>query len=291
MPPTDTNTQHRQFSITDYLLWSLLALSFGAAYYPVWKSLVTAWMENENYSHGFVIVPLTLFLIWQQRAALMQAAGTGRYKGLLLVIGALLVYVFSLLGDIKTLASLSMIILFAGIIWYLWGYRLLRATLLLLVFLALMIPVPAQILAASTVPLQLLVTKIAGAVSMAAGIPVHIQGNLIYLPDQTFEVVEACSGLRSIMTLITLGVFLSVLSLNNPWKRGVLIVSSLPIAILVNSIRVLAMLMFSFYFNIDLLHGAAHTYFGLGIFIIALLLFFGVLKVLEKWQSEPSVIK
>lgn len=267
-------------------LLPLLFVSFFIAYYPVWKNLASVWANNENYSHGFAIVPLSLFILWRQRSELTNAAeaNTGQRKGLLFAIFALIIYILALAGGIQTLSSLSMIFFLAGTILYLWGSQVLRMTAFPLMLLALMIPVPSQLLAAMTIPLQLLVTEIAGALAGSIGIPIYIQGNLIHLPNQIFEVVEACSGLRSIMTLITLGAFMGYFTLNTNWQRVLLIVSALPIAIIVNSGRVLAMVVFSFYFNIDLLQGKPHTFFGMGIFFISLLLFISVQKILTQWQ-------
>jgi exosortase len=271
-------------------LLSLLCLSFFIAYYPVWRDLISVWANNANYSHGFAVVPLSLFIIWRQRSELANAAGAapGQRKGLLFATFALVIYLLALVGGIKTLASLSMIIFIAGAILYIWGYQVLRIMVFPLILLALMIPVPSQLLAAMTIPLQLLVTEIAGMLAGSIGIPIYIQGNLIHLPNQIFEVVEACSGLRSIMTLITLGTFMGYFTLNTNWQRILLIASSLPIAIVVNSTRVLAMVVFSFYFNIDLLEGKPHTFFGMGIFLIALLLFFSVQKILAQWQRTQQ---
>jgi exosortase len=268
-------------------LLPLLCISFFVAYYPVWRNLVNVWANNANYSHGFVILPLSLYILWRQRSELANAAKatTGQRKGLLFATFALIIYILALVGGIQTLSSLSMIFFLAGVILYLWGYQILRITTFPLILLVLMIPVPSQLLAAMTIPLQLLVTEIAGALAGSIGIPIYIQGNLIHLPNQIFEVVEACSGLRSIMTLITLGAFMGYFTLNTNWQRILLVASALPIAIVVNSGRVLAMVVFSFYFNIDLLQGKSHTFFGMGIFLVSLLFFFGIQKILAQWQT------
>ena len=282
----ENNPHTRQGNLNNYFLLFALCVAFFTAYYPVWKNLVSAWANDENYSHGFVIVPLALFILWRRRGQLQKAVSPAQSKGLILVGASLLGYIFALAGEIETLASISMIFFLGGTIWYVWGFRVLRLSLFPLALLVLMIPVPAQLLAALTIPLQLLVTRIAGMLARAMGIPIFIEGNLIRLPLQTFEVVDACSGLRSIMSLVTLGAFMGYFALETLWQRLALIASALPIAIVANSVRVLAMVIFSFYFNIDLLHGDVHTIFGMGIFVVSLCLFFGVQKILAQCRKR-----
>lgn len=284
MPETVPNSNSNNLS--KYSLWGVLSAAFIAAYYPVWKNLVTTWWNNESYSHGFAIVPLSLFILWRKRDELRETAGEGTDSGLLVAGAALFTYIFALAGEIRTLASLSMLIFLGGAISYLWGYRLLRLTLFPLGLLAFMIPIPAQLLAALTIPLQLLVTDIAGLFAKMIGIPILVQGNLIQLPGRTFEVVEACSGLRSIMALVTLGAVMGYFTLNKTWSRILLIAGAFPIAIVANSARLLAMVIFFFYFKIDLLQEGAHTLFGMGVFIITICMFFGVQKVLSKCQGR-----
>lgn len=249
---------------------------FLLAYFPVWERLFSAWASSDDYSHGFVIVPLACFILWQKRQELKAEANHGSWAGLILAVFSLLVYLLAWVGEIKTLASLSMIPFLAGTIWFFWGAGVLRRSLFPLTLLLLMIPVPSQILAAATIPLQLLVTEGAVGAGRLLGLPLLHQGNVIHLPSKTFEVVQACSGLRSIMTLVTLGVVLGYFTLKTNWQRGLLLFSSIPIAILVNAIRVFAMVALFHYYEIDLLEGTAHTLFGLGIFVLTLTLFFMV---------------
>jgi exosortase len=269
-------------SFGTFALWSGLSAAFLIGYLPVWQHLVSAWATNDDYSHGFAIVPLTIYIFWSKRQALMAEVKKGPNIGLLIVIVSLLLNLFASAGEIQTLRALTMLPFLVGAVLYLFGVTVFRMSLFPLALLVFMIPIPAQILAALTVPLQLIVTKISGILARGIGIPLLLQGNLIHIPAQTFEVVQACSGLRSIMTLATLGAFMGYFTLQRNWQRAVLLLSALPIAIAVNIVRVFAMVAFSFFTEIDLTQGAAHTAVGLIVFMLSLALFFLIQKGLAQ---------
>lgn len=280
-----TNTHEmneRRLSFGTFALWSGLPAAFLIGYLPVWQHLVSAWATNDDYSHGFAIVPLTIYIFWSKRKALMAKVKKGSNIGLLIVIVSLLLNLLASAGEIQTLRALTMLPFLSGTVLYFFGFTVFRMSLFPLALLVFMIPIPAQILAALTVPLQLIVTKISGMLARAIGIPLLLQGNLIQIPGQTFEVVQACSGLRSIMTLVTLGAFMGYFTLQRNWQRAVLLVAALPIAIVVNIVRVFAMVAFSFFVEIDLTQGAAHTSVGLIVFMLSLALFFLIQKGLAQ---------
>lgn len=257
-----------------HLLFLLLfAGAFLWAYFPVLSSLVRAWGSSDDYSHGFAIIPLALYFVWQKRAALLEEEIRGRWPGLLLAVLALVCYVVGKKGEMYTVVSLSLILFLWGSTIYLFGYRIFRSLLFPLLILLFMVPVPSQLVAALTIPLQMIVTKISVWCASAIGIPIYREGNVINLPGGTFEVVQACSGLRSIMALLTLGAVVSYWTLKSNLLRWVLFILAVPIAVLVNILRVFLLVTVFHYQNIDLSQGTAHTMLGLGVFVVALGLF------------------
>ena len=282
------SAKSRDNIIIQNLFWIMLIIAFIVAYLPVWKHLISTWLNDDNYSHGFAIVPLTLYIIWHHKQRFQQYLGAGNRTGLYLIFAALSLYIFSTIGEIKTVSAFSMILTIAGTIFYLGGFNLLKFSLYPLLLLCLMIPVPSQLLAALTIPLQLIVTNFAGFMAKTIGIPLLIQGNLIHIPNQTFEIVQACSGVRSIMTFIALGAFLGYFTFNAASPRLLLIASALPIAIFVNSIRILLMVFFAYRFEIDLLQGKSHTIFGIVLFVFSLSLFLLTQKYLALWHSKKE---
>lgn len=255
------------------IFWTIFAASFLWAYLPVVSGLVRAWAGSDDYSHGFAIVPLVLYFLWKGRDRLAAEPVRGANAGLALAVLTLLCYVVARRAEMQTAASLSMVLFIWGGVIYLFGYRTFRLCLFPLLLLFFMIPVPAQIIAALTIPLQLIVTKASVALASLCGVPIYHEGNVIHLPNGTFEVVQACSGLRSIMALLTLGAVVSYLTLRSTFLRVTLFVLAVPIAILVNIIRVFVLVTVFHYASVDLSEGAAHTMLGLAVFIAALALF------------------
>lgn len=271
--------------------WSGLAavtIVFVWSYWPVWQSLVAAWSQAEEYSHGFLIPPLALFIAYRKREALAAAPVAPSPWGLPLVLAALSSYVVSHLAGIATLASLSMVLLFVGAVLFIRGAAWLRALAFPLFLLLFMIPVPAQIYSAATIPLQLLVTRSSVALARLLDIPILREGNLIHLPGHTLQVVQACSGLRSMISLVTLGTVLGYFTLSSNLLRSLLLLCGIPAAILVNIVRVVIMILAYHYLGLDLAEGAVHTVFGTLIFLLALALLFAAKGLFAKWDAPPS---
>ncbi len=256
--------------------WGLLAIGvlFVWVFYPVIKELMLAWNESEEYSHGFLIVPVSLWIIWMKRDQLKNSPFIPWTGGLAIIIIALVFHVLGSYAAILTLGPLAMIFLIHGMVLYFFGTVIYRTILFPLLFLFLMVPIPSQIYSAMTIPLQLLVTQISTFICSIVDIPILRQGNLIHLPERTLQVVQACSGLRSIMALSALSALFGYLALDTPVFRTVLFLSSIPIAIVINIVRVVLMIMGFYFFDYDLTTGVTHTVMGLLIFSIALLLLY-----------------
>ena len=238
------------------LILPLLAIvMFILAYLPVWQSLIKTWAGSEDYSHGFFILPISLYLVWQKKDALSKLPVEGSVWGLFVISAALLLYIFSIFAEIKTLSSFSMVPLISGIIIYLWGFQMFRALLFPVAFLVFMIPVPSQIYSYLTVPLQLFVSKISVWIASMFGVPVFCEGNVIHLPDRTLQVVRACSGMRSIVSLLAISAVLGHFTLKSNMLRTILFSSSIIAAIIVNIMRVVFMLLAFYYAGIDLTAG------------------------------------
>jgi exosortase len=254
-------------------LWALLFLSFFCAYFSTITSLVSAWAHSDDYSHGFAIIPLAVYILWQKRQTLHTEPVRGSWWGLLVALAVLIVYVAARKGEMQTIASVSMIFFLWGGVIFLFGFAVFRACLFPLLILFFMIPVPAQVIASLTIPLQLIVTKASVGLASLIGIPIFREGNIIQLPQGTFQVVQACSGLRSIMTMMTLGAILAYLSLRSNLLRGILFLLAVPIAIAVNILRVFLLVVVFYYLAFDMSEGTVHTFLGLFVFGIAIGLF------------------
>jgi len=267
------------------LLPALLFATFILAYFPVWKRLVLTWYSSDNYSHGFFIVPLCIYILWRKKEILAEIPIRPSLWGLVLVIFSLLLYLFAHFAEIMTVTSFSMVLLLAGSVIYVYGFLLFKELLFPLFLLLFMIPVPAQIYSKLTIPLQLFVSKASVDISSLLGLPIYREGNVIHLHDRTLQVVQACSGLRSMISLLTLSAIFAYLTLKSNVLRTILFFSGIPAAILVNIIRVLLMVLAFHYFNYDFTGGTIHTVFGVVIFFLALIfiaIFKGVLSIWDK---------
>ncbi len=258
--------------------------SFVLAYSPVWKQLFSFWSASDDYSHGFFIVPIIIYIIWQKKDRLAVLPQKTSFTGLFLMLTSLVVYVLAYYAEIKTLASLSLVTTCMGCVLYLYGPIMFKEVSFPLFFLLFMIPIPGQIYSAITIPLQLIVSKTSVAVLGASGIPVLRDGNVIHLPEHTFEVVQACSGLRSLVTLLTLCTVIAYFTLRSNLLRGLLIVCAVPAAVLVNIIRVTLMIAVYYYWDYELTEGTVHTTFGVFIFILSLLIIYAIRGGLQRWD-------
>ncbi|AJE03480.1 exosortase [Geobacter pickeringii] len=276
-------------SLRLYIFLGIFAVTFSAAYYPVMAGLIQSWAASDDYSHGFLIVPLALYITWLKRDELGRQPVSGSWTGLLLVVLSLCAFLFAQVGGILTLSSLSLIVTVWGAVLFLFGFGMLRQLLFPLFLLLFMIPVPAQIYAALTTPLQLFVSKVAVEMASLAGIPVYREGNVIHHTQGVFQVVQACSGMRSIMALLTLGALLAYFGLRSSLPRGVLFVSAIPIAVAINVLRVFTIIAAFHFLGLDLAEGTPHTVLGIVLFGIAFVLFVAIRKGLSLCErSAPN---
>jgi exosortase len=183
---------------------ALIGASTLAVYYPVLASLGRQWASDENYSHGFLVVPFALLFAWRARRSLAAAEPRPQLLGFVLVVLSLCAFLAGQLAAELFLARLSLLGLIAGAVLFLWGPAHLRKLAFSLALLLLAIPLPDLILNQIAFPLQLLASRAGEAAVSAAGIPILREGNVLVLPEMTLEVVEACSGIRSLASLITL---------------------------------------------------------------------------------------
>jgi exosortase len=209
--------------------------------------------------------------------------------GLLLSISSLLLYSIGLAAEIVTIQSYSLILFIAGSVLYLFGKSQTKRMLFPIVFLVFMVPIPAQIYTTLTVPLQLLVSQISAFLAASVSIPIYREGNILYLSEMTLQVVQACSGLRSMMALLMLCAIFGYFSFRSISTRLILLLFAIPIAIFVNILRVVSMIIGHQYFNIDLTHGFLHEILGIFVFISALIAIALVTKGLQTWKNHSTV--
>lgn len=260
------------------VLTALLLLLYGSTL----AHLVQNWWSNPDYSHGFLVPVFAAYVLWKERDRLSRISIAPSNFGLLVMLGAVGLLLLGSLGAELFSSRVSLLVLIAGIVLFLAGWKMLRAVSFPLGFLILMIPIPVIIYNQITFPLQLLASKFATFCLQLVNVPVLREGNLIILPNYTLEVVEACSGIRSLMTLITLAIAYGYLVEDRRWIRWIMVVIMVPIAIVSNSVRILGAGLLTYHFGPSMAQGFFHEFSGWVIFVAALLLMFACHWVLRK---------
>jgi len=260
-------------------VWASLAVlltSFGVLYAHVGAKLVHDWSTNQNYSHGFLIVPIAAYLAWDRRRALMETEARPSVWGVLIVLLSLGVLLAGVLGAELFLTRVSLLVVIGGTIVFVLGWRHLKILAFPIAFLLLMIPVPAIIFNQIAFTLQLLASKCGELALSALQIPVLRECNVIILSNTTLEVAEACSGIRSLVSLLTLAIVYGYFTERRAWARVTLALASIPVAIVVNGFRVAGTGVAAHYFGPAAAQGFLHEFAGLFMFAAAFALIFGV---------------
>jgi exosortase len=259
---------------------ALLLLGFALLYRHVFVKLVSDWYNDDNYSHGFLIIPLALYLAWERRERFAATANRPAALGLVVVIGSVMVLIAGILGAELFLTRISIVGTLAGSALFLFGWQRLRVLAFPLGVLLLMIPVPAIIFNQIAFPLQLLASRVGEFTLSSVEIPVLREGNVLILANTTLEVAEACSGIRSLVSLLTLGIMFGYFTDPRTWVRVVIAVSTVPIAIVANAARVAGTGMAASRFGPEAAQGFLHESAGMVVFAVAFLMMIAVQRVL-----------
>ena len=272
-----------------------LAGGFGLLYGRLLIDLFETWSTNANYSHGFLILPVVAYFVWNRRARLAAAERKPNWGGLLLVVCSLIVLLVGTAGVEFFLMRTSAIAVAVGIVLFLAGWGWLRVLAFPIGLSLLMIPLPPVVFYQLAFPLQLLATKFGVAILQLTRIPVLREGNVIALAHTTLEVTEACSGIRSLLSLFTLAILYAYFSTSRNDRRIMIALSSIPIAIVANGLRIAGTGIAAQYVGPGAATGFFHAFSGWTVFMtsFAMLVALGnALKLLPSLplsQPEPLV--
>ncbi|MGO8986420.1 MAG: exosortase/archaeosortase family protein [Terriglobales bacterium] len=261
-------------------------------YAEILTRLVLQWVgpaHDPNFEHGIFVPFFALFVLWQDRKRLQAITPAPSWSGLPLVALALALLILGVLGAENFLSRVSLLILLAGLIVLFEGWTFFRAVLFPWAFLILMIPIPALILQQITFPLQIRAASTASALLELVQVPVLRQGNVIQLASMPLDVAEACSGIRSLLTLVTLAIIYGYLMETRIWVRVALVCSAVPIAVAANSFRIFGTGLLVQYWDPEKAEGFYHQMGGWLIFVVALFMFFAVHKLISLIWKNPEV--
>lgn len=266
---------------------TLAVAGFAVLYRNVFADLVRDWANDGNYSHGFLIVPLAAWFVWERRAKLLALETRPTAWGLAVVAASVSVLIVGLLGSEYFLTRISMIGVLGGAVLFVLGWRHLRALVFPLAFLLLMIPVPSILFNQIALPLQLLASQFGEATLQAFDVPVLREGNVIILAHTSLEVAEACSGIRSLVSLVTLAIVFGYFSDPRGPVRVALVLAAVPIAIVTNGARVAGTGLAAHYYGAEAAEGFFHDFSGWVIFVVAFALLFVAMRLIARFA--PSV--
>ena len=245
-----------------------------AVYFRIAGKLVFDWFDIQDYSHGPLVPLFSVYIMWDKRNVLRSTPIRQSWGGLPLVLLGLCTVILGVYGADLFLSRISFLILLAGLIWTFLGRSMLRALLFPLLTLLLAIPLPEIVFNKITFPLQLRSTQLASGILSLLGVPVLYEGNVIQLPVMKLEVAEACSGIRSLMSLFTLAIFYGYFLERGVRRRIILALASVPIAVAANAARIVGTGLCVQYWDPDKALGFFHEFSGWVIFVISLLLLY-----------------
>ena len=265
-----------------YLLITLLVV----ANLPALSALVWDWSKDGNYSHGFLIIPISIWLFWRERHNLSLPA-TPSKAGMALFVAGCGCLVLGMAASEFFTTRVSLVMILSGISLYYLGWENFRKIWFAFFFLLFMIPVPATIYYSLTLPLQIFASKVTVMALHVVGVPCLQKGNIIQLPDYQLEVLEACSGLRSLVSLMALGALYGNLSMPGKVRPIILFLATIPIAIVTNIFRIFVTAIAAYAISTEFAEGFLHELSGLLVFITALILIL-ILGALLKWRRNRS---
>ena len=272
-------------SLKIYRVWLLLTLVFLAGLYRgVVPDMAHQWYEDANYSHGFLVPLIAGYFIYDRRRELLETAVEPWWPGFVLLVCGLLQLVIGWLGAEYFTMRSSLVVTLAGMTLFFFGKRLFRLMLLPLCYLFFMVPLPYIVYDSVAFPLKIFVTKASIAFLKMAGVVVMREGNIILLPATTLEVADACSGVRSLISLLALAVAYSFFIRLTALKRGLLILAAIPIAVCANAFRVIGTGFLAQYWGARAAEGFFHEFAGMAVFVVAIVL----LVSLGTWLSKPD---
>lgn len=265
--------------VTLILLWAVV-------FYPLYPELVREWLGNSDNSHAFIVPLISMYFVWQRKNALqLTPIATSVWGGGLLVV-SLLLYVLSSAGGLAFPARVAMVTSLFGLVWFCLGKEFIQKLAFPIAFLLFMVPVPYSLISLVSLPLQLMATDVSAALIGKCSIPVYREGNMLYFIQTQLEVAEACSGVRSIMSLTMISLIFCYLSRDGWWRKTILVIAAIPIAIVANIFRVTGTGVLAHFYGDGVARGFLHEFSGIAIFVFGFAALFAVFFFLNRKTTD-----
>jgi exosortase len=255
-----------------FLPSAALAAAIVLAYHDAASDLISAWVAIPAYSHGFLLVPVACWLLWKRRNDLKTLPARPAWLGLVLVAASLLLLLAGRVGAEEFAASLSLLGFLAGGTIFVWGWAHLKRVAFPILLLALAIPLPGPILDPLTFELQMTASRFGETILSSVSVPAFRDGNVIYLATTTLQITEACSGMRSLISLMAFTLVYGHFSEASLGGLSALLVATPPVAVLTNGLRVAGTGIAAHAYGNEAAEGFLHGVSGWLVFVMALAL-------------------
>lgn len=271
------------FISRDNVPYAVAAIAFLLLFWEPMRTLARDWWSDPEAGHGLLLGPLAIFLAYKK--GLVEEHRPQRWLGVSLIAFAVLLrYVSGLAAELFTM-RMSMLIAAGGLIVFFFGMRQVMRWWLPIMLLVLSVPLPSVVLSSLALPLQLRASQLGAALLESRHVPVQLAGNVIHLPGRTLFVTEACSGLRSLTALVALGVLIGGLWLKAPVMRVLLLVITIPVAMMLNGVRIFLTGFLVYFVDPALGEGFMHYTEGWVIFGVAFVILGATAWVLTKAET------
>jgi eight transmembrane protein EpsH (proposed exosortase) len=267
--------------VVNLLLLLVILGGLTALYQSVFVALVQDWLKNDNYSHGFFIPLISGYMMWSMKDELRRLSLQPVNWGVLVLAAGLAQLYIAKVGSEYFLQRSSIILVLLGIVLFLAGTAAARKVMVPIVYLLFMVPLPAIIWNKIAFPMQLFSSSVTEEVIRVIGIPVLREGNVLHLAQTTLEVVDACSGLRSLTTMFALSGLFSWFSSLSTGRKWILFLAAAPIAIVANIVRLTGTAGLASLYGEKAAQGFLHDFSGLFVFVSGLLLLVLTSKLLH----------
>lgn len=268
----------------------LLVLATGWAYWPALTSMVAAWIDNPDYSHGFLVAPLAALFLWLRRDKLAASDWSPSWLGLAALVVVTGVRAFSGLYYLGPVDAWTLPITFAGIVLLVFGWPCLKWSLPSLAFLYFMIPIPYSAETWLSVPLQRVATRLSTDSLQLLGQPAIAEGNVILLGDDPLMVAEACSGLRIMVGILALAFAFVLFSGWTWWQKALVVLAAVPVALVANTLRIVTTGLLQQYVSSEVADRFTHDLAGLMMIPVAAALFWLLLIYLDRLFPKVQVV-
>ena len=255
--------------------------AFVALYSTVIMEMIEDWDTNPNFSHGYFIPFISAAMIYSRRAQIRNIPIAPSSWGVALLVMGLLQYFIAFVGSEYFLQRSSMSVVLLGLALFVGGKSMSKKLLYPICYLLLMIPIPAVIWSAVAFPMQLVASALSENMVQLLGVPIFREGNILHLSETTLEVVDACSGLRSLTTMIALSLALIYFSGLTLVRRGVVFLAAFPIAIFINIFRLTVTALMASKYGEEVAQGFLHDFSGWLTFVLGLIILWGLTEFLE----------